>query len=261
MIDWKIQCRARQCQHCAQAFGDKQPYFTVLFERKQDLERLDVCPACWEAHYSKLIHSQKEFISFWQGIYNQAPPPAPEAIQKDSAESLLRKLIERNELKYQAACFILAVMLERKRMIKVKAQTKQDGRRTIVYEHPKTGDIFTVVDPDLRLTQLEVVQHDVAYLLEHGLPESEQEKNIQQSNLSLEDAPTETSVGTPAESSVESPSEPLPASPAAEVAAASGSSSSEIVPAEPATAEVPPTSDDSNKIKSEKSSISENTSQ
>ena len=38
-----------------------------------------------------------------------------------------------------------------------------------VYEQPKTGDIFTIVDPDLRLDQLEAVQKDVAHLLEHGL--------------------------------------------------------------------------------------------
>jgi hypothetical protein len=51
----------------------------------------------------------------------------------------------------------------------VKEQLKRDGQRIFIYEHPKTGDIFTIADPDLRLDQLEVVQRDVAALLEHGL--------------------------------------------------------------------------------------------
>jgi hypothetical protein len=38
-----------------------------------------------------------------------------------------------------------------------------------IYEQPRTGDIFTIADPDLRLDQLEAVQRDVAALLEHGL--------------------------------------------------------------------------------------------
>jgi hypothetical protein len=38
-----------------------------------------------------------------------------------------------------------------------------------VYEQPKTGDIFTIADPNLRLNQLEEVQRDVAMLLEQGL--------------------------------------------------------------------------------------------
>ncbi|MDB6108857.1 MAG: hypothetical protein JWR69_607, partial [Pedosphaera sp.] len=45
----------------------------------------------------------------------------------------------------------------------------REGRRVFVYEHPKSGDIFTIVDPDLQLNQLEEVQRDVANLLEHGL--------------------------------------------------------------------------------------------
>jgi hypothetical protein len=51
----------------------------------------------------------------------------------------------------------------------VKEQIVRDGRRVFIYEQPKTGDIFTIADPALRLDQLEQVQRDVAQLLEHGL--------------------------------------------------------------------------------------------
>ena len=40
-----------------------------------------------------------------------------------------------------------------------------------MYEHPKTGDIFTIMDPGLQITQLEAVQREVCELLEKGLPE------------------------------------------------------------------------------------------
>src|SRR5208282_4573444 len=88
------------------------------------------------------------------GIY-EAPAPAADAIHKDTAETLLRKLIEQNDPRYAPAGYILAVMLERKRVF--------------IYEQPKTGDVFTITDPALRLDQLEEVQRDVAALLEHGL--------------------------------------------------------------------------------------------
>jgi len=38
-----------------------------------------------------------------------------------------------------------------------------------VYEQPKTGDVFTIVDPNLQLNVLDAVQREVASLLEHGL--------------------------------------------------------------------------------------------
>jgi hypothetical protein len=91
-------------------------------------------------------------------------------IQKESAETLLRRLIELNDSKFGAASFILAVMLERKRILKVNEQIKTEGKRIFVYEQPKTGDIFTIPDRNLQLNQLEEVQRDVSNLLEHGLP-------------------------------------------------------------------------------------------
>ena len=82
---------------------------------------------------------------------------------------MLRKLIEQNDPAHAPAGYILAVMLERKRILKVKEQIMRDGQRIFIYEHPKTGDVFTIADPNLRLDQLEMVQRDVAALLEHGL--------------------------------------------------------------------------------------------
>ena len=37
-----------------------------------------------------------------------------------------------------------------------------------IYEHPKTGDVFTIPDLDLHLRQLEAVQRQVSELLRHG---------------------------------------------------------------------------------------------
>lgn len=169
MIEWNIQSRAHACQACQQDFADKQPYFTVLFDHKQGLERLDVCAACWQAQDGQGATERKGFLSFWQGVYTVAPPPPPEPIQKESAESLLRKLMEANDPQHTAACFILAVMLERKKIFKVKAQNYQGNQRTLVYEHARNGDVFTILDPQLQLNQLEQVQREVSLLLEKGL--------------------------------------------------------------------------------------------
>ena len=169
MNDWNIQSRAHVCQACETSFADKQPYHTLLFEEKHELKRIDVCEPCFKSKFSGAAQ-QEGLISRWQGVYEAPPPAPPEAIQKDTAESLLRKLVESNDPKHAAASFILAVMLERKRLLKVKEQVKrEDGSRMYIYEQPKTGDVFPIADPNLNLNQLDEVQRDVAYLLEHGL--------------------------------------------------------------------------------------------
>ena len=169
MNEWNIQSRARACQACAKPFADKQPFHTLLFEEKQQYHRLDICAACWDSQYREGAGERKGFISQWHGLF-QAPPPAPEdPIQKASAESLLRELLQTNDPKYGPVCYILAVMLERKRLLKVKEQLRRPEGRVFVYEHPPSGDIFTIADPNLRLDQLEEVQRNTANLLAHGL--------------------------------------------------------------------------------------------
>jgi hypothetical protein len=166
MNEWNIQSRAHVCEACGQPFADKQPYRTVLFDEGKELRRSDICEAC--AQKGGDLRARAGFISQWHGIF-EVPPPVTEVIQKDTAETLLRKLVEQNDPQHAPAAYILAVMLERKRLLKVKEQIRREGRRVFVYEHPKTGDIFTIADPDLHLSQLEAVQRDVAQLLEHGL--------------------------------------------------------------------------------------------
>ena len=168
MNEWNIQSRAHACEACGQPFVDKETYHTLLFDEKAEFRRSDICQACWQKQYSEGARDRKGFISYWHGVY-EAPPPVSDPIHKETAESLLRKLIEVNDPRYIPAGYILAVMLERKRLLKVKEQVVRDGKRIFIYEQPTTGDLFTITDPNLQLNQLEQVQHDVAALLEHGL--------------------------------------------------------------------------------------------
>ena len=168
MNEWNIQSRAHACEACSRPFADKQVYHTLLFDEPAGLRRSDLCEACRQRQGPGEGRSPASFISHWQGLY-EAPPPLVDPIQKDTAETLLRKLIEQNDPRYAPAGYILAVMLERKRVLKVKEQVVTDGKRVFIYEQPGTGDVFTIADPDLHLDQLEAVQRDVAALLEHGL--------------------------------------------------------------------------------------------
>jgi hypothetical protein len=57
-------------------------------------------------------------------------------------------------------------MLERKRLLReTDSQHGPDGQLTRVYEHTKTGEVFIIPDPQLRLDQIAEVQQQVAGLL------------------------------------------------------------------------------------------------
>ncbi len=177
MNEWNIQSRAHACEACTQPFADKQPYHTILSDEGKELRRSDICEPC--AQKNGDTRSRPGFISQWNGTY-EAPPAHPvDAIQKETAETVLRKVILENDPRFAPAAYILAVMLERKRILKVKEQFQRDGQRIFIYEQPKTGDIFTIADPNLRLDQLEQVQRDVAMLLEPSVAPVAAEPSIE----------------------------------------------------------------------------------
>jgi hypothetical protein len=193
MNEWNIQSRGHQCGACGEKFEDKANYHTVLIDQKKEFARQDICAQCWKKDFEENAPAQKGFISCWKGVYEAPPPAPPEAIRKENAESTLRRLIELNQASFASAAYILAVMLERKRLLKIKEQLHRDGKRIFIYEQPKSGDLFTVTDPDLQLNQLEEVQHTVADLLEFGLNE---QGEIQYPPPSAEDSQTEESSET-----------------------------------------------------------------
>lgn len=169
MNEWNIQSRGHQCFVTGRSFSEGEAFHTVLLDQKHGFERLDLCLEAWKSHGPEIL-GRPHLVSHWASVYHAPPPRPPEAIRKDDAESLLRRLLEVREDRFSAACFILAAMLERKRVLKVKGQLREGGRRVFIYEHPASGDVFTIADPELQLHQLDQVQHEVADLLANGLP-------------------------------------------------------------------------------------------
>ena len=107
------------------------------------------------------------FFAVWsrrKTRYEPLPESAPEPLAKENAEQLFRRLIA-SENPPANACYVLAAMLERKRILKqIKTETAEKGR-ILIYEHGASGDVFIVPDPGLRLDELEHVQNEVAQLL------------------------------------------------------------------------------------------------
>lgn len=169
-MEWNIQSRAHGCHECGKAFADRERLHTLLLTGAEGLDRLDVCAGCWQERYAEGVNHRRGFVSHWQTVH-VVPAPPVEAIQRESAETLLRRLLERDSREDDPVCFVLAVMLERKRLFKMQGRSVRDGVRQLHYEHAKSGEIFTVVEADLRLDQLESVQARVSELLERGVPE------------------------------------------------------------------------------------------
>jgi len=159
-IEWNIKSRSNTCQASGVLFQEGDFFYTLLFRNDAGYERQDVSEASWEEQ--KDDASKPVPFSLWRSKYELPPPPLPETLAKDDAEGMLRYLLASNNPQHLKACYILALMLERKKILK-PLEGSDDS--TLFYEHASTGETFIVKDPHLSLENLLEVQQEVADLL------------------------------------------------------------------------------------------------
>ena len=159
--EWSIQSRAHVCATSGSPFQDGDFFYTLLFFTKDGYHREDLS----ESAYLARSDAPAPF-SLWRSKFETPPPAPPEPLAKQTAEHLLRSYISEDSPSKINVCYLLAVMLERKRQLKeIETKTAPDGQITRVYLHTKTGEVFVIPDPQLRLEQIAQVQQEVAGLL------------------------------------------------------------------------------------------------
>jgi len=158
--EWEIKARSRYCVRTDEPFADGDPIYTFLFRDRDGFRREDVSEKAWQN-----ARADAEPFSFWKSKYQAPEPPAPEKMPKESAEELLRKLIMEDRPEHVNVRYVLAILLERKRTLKQVDVRERGSERILVYEHARSGEAFIVVDPRLKLDQLDSVQEEVYALL------------------------------------------------------------------------------------------------
>jgi len=162
--EWNIQARALQCAVSGRPFEKGEKVFSALYWRDGQYVRTDLNEESWKARNENI-----EPLSAWQTEFVPPPPQAPETLKKDDAESLLRRLISENAPTTLNARYILALMLERKKVVRQIERQRNAGLSVLVYEHIPTGEVWLIEDPGLKLGELKTVQEEVAKLLGGGL--------------------------------------------------------------------------------------------
>jgi hypothetical protein len=157
--EWAIKHRSDACTATQRPFAPGEYFYTLLFRDADGFRREDLSEEAWRNRNENIRP-----FSFWKARYEPAPAAPPEPMGKEGAEELFRRLVS-SETAPPNACYVLAIMLERKRVLKQIKTEEVAGGRVLVYEHSATGDVFIVPDPNLRLDEIESVQNEVAHLL------------------------------------------------------------------------------------------------
>jgi hypothetical protein len=156
--EWAIKHRADVCAATQRPFAPGEYFYTLLFREADGYRREDLSEEAWSNRNENI-----QPFSFWKMRYEPLPSTT-EPLAKENAEQLFRRLVTFDDPPANT-CYVLAAMLERKRVLKQIRTERAENGRILIYEHGATGDVFIVPDPQLRLDQLESVQNEVAELL------------------------------------------------------------------------------------------------
>lgn len=160
--EWNLRSRGHICTLCQKPLVDRAPVVSALKEEGDGYERFDCHPECWKA-------AERDWTPFsqWDGVYF-APvrEERKEPLKKEDAGELLRHLITLEDPAMKNVVYVLAVMLERSKILVERDRKEQkDGTILRIYEDRKNGDTFVILDPRLRLENLSEVQQQVVALL------------------------------------------------------------------------------------------------
>ena len=194
---WHVRSRSRECAATQRPFADGEIIVTALYPDPESSGylRRDFCLDAW----NNLPEDAEKAFSFWKTTFN-APSSTEhkDPVEKLSAEEILRRLVEEDEDHTENTRYILAVMLERQKLLQETDNQRTPNGILRVYEHRKTGEVYLVRDPDIPLSQVESVQNEVIVLLENNgrmpqpLPESPPEETTAPEDLPETPLPEDT---------------------------------------------------------------------
>jgi len=174
--NWHIRSRSHQCSLSGRTFEEGESFYTAIYfdPETSGYMRRDIGLDSWKQELS-----ERQPIASWKSVYSpQITEERPEVATKENAMSLLQRFIEEDEQRTENARYILALMLERKRILTPTASKETESGRMLFYEAKKTGEVFMVRDPELRLDELALLQDEVAFLLGFGGPAAEAAKAV-----------------------------------------------------------------------------------
>ncbi|MFC2149758.1 hypothetical protein ACFLQ8_03555 [Candidatus Auribacterota bacterium] len=165
-MDWNVRQPGKVCLNCNTEFRNEDIYHSQLQFKDDELVRQDYCEVCFSGQN---ISTRESDRAYWKSRYKIiVAPPKEDPVKRDKVEHLLRSFLGEDKPQgNEKICYLLCVMLERKKILKPQSHVvdNDSGKKIIVYEHTKTGESFAFPDPSLSMDEIPQLQEKILELL------------------------------------------------------------------------------------------------
>jgi len=142
MSEWRIHRREGRCSDCGSDFPEDEAFFSLLFIEGESLRREDRCPRCFagpppgSAGDSGLV--------FWR-TRHRSDRRSRLAVDFEAIEELFLALEGRSEVRLQELRYLLALLLLRKKRLKLVGVRRHGGGETMCLRRPRRAEEYEVV--------------------------------------------------------------------------------------------------------------------
>jgi len=163
-MDWKIGKSNRRCCVCEAELVMGEAFYSTLNQWEGGLERRDFCLQCWQNS-----GEEKQRPDFFWRTTQADDVPKKRSIDLEVVTDLFRKLPESSDPMRQKVRYFLALLLMRKRVVKLLSTGREDERDFMSIRLRGEEKEQRVTNPNLTQGELDEVKAELELLLEMEL--------------------------------------------------------------------------------------------
>lgn len=157
--DYEIARTSGRCAVTGRVLQEGEPYYTALFETDDSLERRDFAVEAWDGPPGGCF-------CFWKTrMPVRDKKRRPVVINQEVLTQIFLQLEETQSEMKQRFRFILALLLLRKRVLKLDNTVREDGLEYWELRLVKDQSVHRLVNPELNAAQIETLSAQMTQLL------------------------------------------------------------------------------------------------
>ncbi|MCA8981795.1 MAG: hypothetical protein KDC14_17330, partial [Planctomycetes bacterium] len=160
MAQWKIRRRQGECSACEHVFTDGERHASLLRVDGDDLQRGDLCDACWAEHET----GGDDLI--WWFTHHQENKKRTLALDLATMERLFMELADRDTEQLKEVRYLLCLLLMRKRRLKLERVKRAKGAELLVMRRPRRKEQLEVQVFDFRAERMDELRSRLQEVLE-----------------------------------------------------------------------------------------------
>jgi len=161
-MDWNIKKGGEVCLRCEQLIDPGATYYSTLVVDEAAIERSDFCETCFTQE------SDDDKRVFWR-TSKSCNEPVKKAVNFEWVRELFERMLEVKEKAFKEMAYLLALVLIRKRYLKLKDFVSRNGQDFMEVRRKKGEPLLHVEVPMITEQDISILRDKLSDLLEADL--------------------------------------------------------------------------------------------